>query len=755
MNLFHRRYLALFCALFAATCLGGCFFHGAVKWILGVSLCVLGCLLLLLMFPLRHHRAKLLTISLCFLFIALALMQSFFAIDRIRDKLSPLYDSNVNATIHILGENYTTDFSASYTVSFSTGEQTFRAILECEYPADFSVGDKIAGTVTVRSAETYFDLPNYYISRGIYVCLVSSTFDLKIVDQDQYTLSTHFQQINQKVSALFKKNLNTETAAFSSALMLGNKDLLEDSAIRDFRRTGLSHILAISGMHLSMIMVALEALLRACRMKKETRCILVFLIALFYLALTGFALSTVRAFVMMSLVYLAFLLRTNNDTVTSLFFALFLILLFSPISVRDVGLWLSFLAVLGLWVANQFTSQIIDQLYKNSFPKWGVKAITVPLSSIIITVFATFFVCLPMWLFFSEISLISVLSNLLIAPLVSVFMMLSPLTLLQIPLLSPMLNTVQQTLCHGILKLVSEMSHWENITVSMEYPFAGFIIIPTFAAISLSLILPLRKKLLALIIPIVATLAFGSCLIMYNHQNNTIVTADLLSFGESEMLLLSTPGETVICDMSTGANRYLYETIEFSKQRYATEISALVLTHYHNYHISTFSKNANRFIIRTLYLPKPCNDDEFYRMTSLIATAENVGVQVTLYDREQPFSPTEQLTLELSESTYLSRSTHPTFVLSVAANGEQLAYIAESAHESPQLAAYAEKHIGDAEQVVFGTHGPITKTDFSYPSLSGQHTVVIFDDNILSHFVSEFEQPHLDNDTLFTAILGK
>ena len=78
------------------------------------------------------------------------------------------------------------------------------------------------------------------------------------------------------------------------------------------------------------------------------------LVALFYLALTGFALSTVRAFLMTSIVYLAYVLQDESDKLTTLLFSLFIILVSFPYAVYDIGMWLSFLAVLGIFIAGYF-----------------------------------------------------------------------------------------------------------------------------------------------------------------------------------------------------------------------------------------------------------------------------------------------------------------------------------------------------------------------------------------------------------------
>ena len=181
----------------------------------------------------------------------------------------------------------------------------------------------------------------------------------------------------------------------------------------------------------------------------------------------------------------------------------------------------------------------------------------------------------------------------------------------------------------------------------------------------------------------------------------------------------------------------------------------MVLTHYHTYHISAFSRNAASSMIRTLYLPVLQNADEYHLMRSMIDVAKKAGTDVILYDRGNDFSPAENITLNLSNITYISRSTHPTFSLTVSAFGDQLTYVAESAHEEEALRADVEARLQSSDFIIFGTHGPITKKDFSYDGLSSQQYVVISDQNVFSHFKPQAESKVIIDSSVVTFRFGQ
>lgn len=748
MNLFYKRHLALFCAIFAVVSIGGCFLYANTKSIIIWILAAVTAILTALVVRFKKQRATILKWIICFLFAILALAESYVAIDLPKQKLVPFLEHPIEAEITVLGQNTVSDMFSSFDVQLELDGKVYKAVLNCEYKGDFSVGDILFGNVILSPVETSQENPTYYLSRGTLITVLSAEDSFSVTDRVYSNLKIRLRTLNSALSRVFEYNIGGDASDLVSAVTLGNKDVLNKSILRDFSRSGLSHVLAISGMHLSIIMMALEWLFQRMGLRKSLRCIYIFLICLFYLALIGFPLSAIRAFVMMAFVYLSFLLRSDNDAVTSLFFALFLILAVSPTAVWDVGLWMSFFAVLGLLIANYFISKISERLYEAKWKRIFIRMSVYLFSALLISLFANAFVCFFIWCYFGEFSLIFVLSNLVISPLITVILFIAPFMLLiqPIPLLSsltPILSAILRAIGNLILDLIFRMSDWQSITISLRYPFAGYIIVPSFALLLLALCLPLRHKIWIPLIPTVAAVLFTGCLFVHNHQDADSLTVDCFSFGESEMLLLTTEDDAVILDISTGGSSHLYEVIRAAKERFATDISAVIITHYHTYHVSALSRTASAYKIRAFYLPMPATLDDYHLMRSLIDVAQKTGSRVVLYDRSKDFSPINELTVNLSPSAWLKRSTHPTFVLSLTAYGDMLTYVAESAHEDPILYELAHTQISKSDYVLFGAHGPITKTNFYYEGNPACH-FFISDPNVLSHWI-----PTADGKTVY------
>ena len=135
-----------------------------------------------------------------------------------------------------------------------------------------------------------------------------------------------------------------ESLAVLSALTLGDKHLLERSTRELFSITGVSHVLALSGLHLGIIYGILQFLFTAGgfarRMRVPAQAVIIVFIWI-YALMAGMPASLIRAAIMYSLVSLAVIMGRKAVTLNNLFVAAFLILLFNPMSLFDIGFQLS------------------------------------------------------------------------------------------------------------------------------------------------------------------------------------------------------------------------------------------------------------------------------------------------------------------------------------------------------------------------------------------------------------------------------
>lgn len=196
-----------------------------------------------------------------------------------------------------------------------------------------------------------FDRKGWAASRGIAWEAFVGADDQLVVDHP-WQWTDLFAEARKRVNAwLVESGLPTRERALVKALVLGERDELDNDQKNAFARSGTIHVLAVSGMHVGLIFAALSFVTGWWGQRVQARWLraVIVLLALWgYAGLTGASPSVLRATVMFTLFTLAGLARQNTDHLNSLFAAALVLLLWDPAMMLHLGFLLSFLAVLGI-----------------------------------------------------------------------------------------------------------------------------------------------------------------------------------------------------------------------------------------------------------------------------------------------------------------------------------------------------------------------------------------------------------------------
>lgn len=258
---------------------------------------------------------------------------------------------------------------------------------------------------------------NYMAKKGIYYRCEINSGDIRPIGHT-HTLSGYSQALREKLEKLIEQtSLRKETQNFLITVLFGDRDFMSPELRGLFADAGVAHLLALSGMHIGIIGGIFLMLLFPLNFfgKFKTRLMLTTLLLWGYAFISGMAASTVRACVMCSFAAIGIALERKGGSLNSLFTAAFVILIFSPLALFDIGFSLSFICVASIiifatpvnpinhhtdprlyqlfgliitTVAATFGSWIISAYYFNSFPTAFLPAnlIAVPLFPIYISV---------------------------------------------------------------------------------------------------------------------------------------------------------------------------------------------------------------------------------------------------------------------------------------------------------------------------------------------------------------------------------
>lgn len=270
------------------------------------------------------------------------------------------------------------------------------------------IGSKITFNIESNDTINYYDeegLPHTYnIKNNIGAKM--TTYEVEILDQSS-NIRTSFLD---KIKSNLKVGLNNLNSKMIYSAMFGDKTELNDDLYASYKTSGVAHLLAVSGLHVGLVVAIIYWILKKLHIKSWWRVAIVSALLLGYAYLCGFSYSIIRASIMSLVLMIAPLLFSEYDLLSSICFAGSLILIIEPIALFDVGALLSFGCVLGIAmlypVFTRWLSKIpLKQGIKNSF---SISLATVITTSIIMS------------RYFGYIQPIGLISNIVIIPIFSI-----------------------------------------------------------------------------------------------------------------------------------------------------------------------------------------------------------------------------------------------------------------------------------------------------------------------------------------------
>lgn len=255
--------------------------------------------------------------------------------------------------------------------------------------------------------EGTFNFKNYLKTKQIYGILEVKT--VKKVDENSY-IKKFFYNINTNIQKKLKNNFDKDSSSVLIALLLGNKSSLDSKIKNSFIDSGISHILAISGMHVACIIMIIQKLIDNIFIDMKKKKIATIVILVLYLLIIGFIVSAVRAIIMAVLSIIAKLIYRKSNNWINLSIASLIILICNPYYILDSGFILSFGATVGILCIYPYFNKIS---IKNKIVKYFIDIILIGIS-------VNIFIFPILVFFFKKISFTTFISTILMTPLVFV-----------------------------------------------------------------------------------------------------------------------------------------------------------------------------------------------------------------------------------------------------------------------------------------------------------------------------------------------
>lgn len=494
------------------------------------------------------------------------------------------------------------------------------------------LGDKISFNAILRQPLTNTNpkLFNYklgLLSENIYTNTTIKDYDIVDIDRENLGPMARFKKsfVNRVENAL-DTYLTGDSSSLMKAVILGKSSYLDEGSIEQFRDLGLSHILAVSGLHIGILTGVLVGVMAYLGINRKINISLTIMIIWFYAYLIGNPPSVIRANIMFSILLFAETFGQSYDSINTLFFALFIMLIINPFWIFNIGFQLSFIASFSIIY---LTPKINGWLYSYK------GNLTRTLSSLLAIQIGLF----PIQAYyFNRIPLISIFANLILVPLFTIALVLSMILILVSPLTFHISNSI------GIIASFLLRIQFYGVDLFDNFPYLNLKLAspPIFAIIlyfifvfflfNPILIKKLDKKLIKTMVVYLLLLLIINFTIFNLDRSLKI---EFIDVGQGDCALLKTKDGNYLID--TGGSLFgdfdvgKSILIPYLEKSGIFKLEGVFISHYHADHCKALPYLMDEMKVENIYLGYKKEDNDLYR--DIIDKAQERDVAVFIVNK--------------------------------------------------------------------------------------------------------------------------
>lgn len=400
-----------------------------------------------------------------------------------------------------------------------------------------------------------------------------------LFDAHSYSIKNDNNLLEKAKDYLIKRAYNSKNSEYLLVLVLGDKALISSDEYNTYQNNGTSHLLAVSGSHITVILLVLSFSLK--KSKEVPKLIIISLILLFFAFVTNNAPAVNRA------IYFFIINRINKlgnlklSNIQVLFITAFILLLLDPFTLYDLGFIYSFCISFGIMYYS-------DKLNGNIF------IVTLKVSII------AFLFSLPISSYINyEINISSILINLIFVPWISYIVFPASIITFIFPIFNPILNILL-----SITNVLNNIG--EFISIFINIPKMPLII--AFVLFILLLLMKNNKKYLYVIIIILGLIKLSplinSSYEIYYLDINQGDSAIIITPHKRDVIMIDTGGKITyeVEDWKKGNKTYNLSdnTIKFLKSKGITKIDYLITTHGDYDHLGEAQNIVNKLTVKNV-----------------------------------------------------------------------------------------------------------------------------------------------------------
>ena len=572
----------------------------------------------------------------------------------------------------------------------------------------FMIGDVVNCNVEIRAPSgkrNYggFDYAFTLKTKGIDGNIkINKIFEVKHSKSFYYAYCDKIVDLRIEINKFFNKNLKKDLASIIIGILIGDKSGMDGRVIEDFQNANLSHLIAVSGAHFIYVVGFLEHICKFLKNKRKSQVFLIIGI-LFFMRLTQYTPSVVRAGIMTIMAILSSVFKRKSDIYTNLAISSLVLIIKNPYSIFDIGAILSFSGVLGIaYFQDKF--KLIYQNYEGRF-LWL-------LDSISITIAANIFIIPIMVYYYNTISFTFIIANLVVAPLLGVLIILGFITFIfKFKFLIVLLSFILK-LFFFLVKLMGKLP-FSTVLVC----YGSFIFVVAYYFIVYFLIK--RKRLLALLTIFLMIIA------NFNFLPKNKLYINFVDVGQGDCMLIRYNGMNFLIDSGGGISADDYDVgkntlLPYLIDRKVYKIDYIIVSHFDADHCRAFLHVMKYIKVKNAIIAKQFKNSKMYSEFLEMANKKKINL---IYVKENDHFKFKDFRIDIynpNDEAIMENVMNNNAILNMLRFGRinilctgDLEKIAEDAI----VTRYSNSNVLKADILKVGHHGSITSTSDDFLKL--------------------------------------
>lgn len=437
------------------------------------------------------------------------------------------------------------------------------------------------------------------------------------------------QRFQSRVIDTLDESLNIKNSGIMKSIVLGDKNFLDYETQSRMKDLGLSHILAVSGLHIGIIYLFISNFFNILGFDKRLSIIFSLIIIWLYGFLIDFPTSVLRTSIMFSLLSLSSLVHKRYDPVNTLSFAAIILLIFRPLWIFDVGFQLSFIATASIII---FTPRIkcLVSIYNKTLSKSLAPLIAVQLGVVPIIAYH-----------FNTYALLSLLSNIILIPIFSISLILC-FILLFMSIISIKISIILGIVLNIILNMQNFAINllYKFPFINMTLPSLGIIFILSYYIL---ILICLRIVNIQLFRPKVNKIIFSYLIfvtlistIFAVFLNETII--EFIDVGQGDSCLVRTKNKVILIDTG-GAIFGDFDVgqmvlLPYLNKKGINKLDAVFITHFHDDHSKGLIPLIGNLEIENIFIGYENIENHLFNEIIYLAQLHDIKIYKILEDDE-------------------------------------------------------------------------------------------------------------------------